>query len=165
MKITMKNFIYIFLLLIFICFGLISFAHTDELPPTFKRTQLTIKTAENKQIYDIELAISGQQQQYGLMYRKNLPENAGMLFIANPPRIMKMWMKNTLIPLDMLFIDKQGKIIYIEHDATPNSLKIISAGEVLSSAVLELAGGVTNKQKIKIGDEVIYNLPSPDIQH
>ena len=158
----MKHFICMFLLPVSACLGLIYFVYASDLPPKFKRTQLTIKTQENKHIYDVELAISGGQQQYGLMYRKNLPENAGMLFIANPPRIMKMWMENTLIPLDMLFIDKQGKITYIEHDAAPNSLKIISAGEVLSSAVLELAGGVTAKQKIKIGDEVIYNLPSED---
>lgn len=141
-----KFFLHIFLL----C----SFALT--VAPNFAHDTLIIQTKNSAEKYNIKLAISEAEQEYGLMYRKELPENYGMLFIANPPQVMKMWMKNTLIPLDMLFIDNAGKIIYIAENTNPASLDIISAGEVKSKAVLEISGGQAEKKNIKIGDKIIY---------
>lgn len=151
-----KFFLHILLLAWMANFFAPNFARADENQTKFAADTLVIQTTNGDKKYNIELAISETEQEYGLMYRKELPENSGMLFIANPPLVMKMWMKNTLIPLDMLFIDKSGKIIYIAESTKPNSLDIISAGEIKSKAVLEISGGQAEKQNIKIGDKIIY---------
>jgi len=151
-----KLFLHLFLLAFFVLLLAPTLARAAENPPKFADDTLIIQTQTHAKEYNIELAISETEQQYGLMYRKELAKNSGMLFIATPPRAIKMWMKNTLIPLDMLFVDNSGKIIYIAHHAMPNSLDIINAGEVKSKAVLEIAGGEAEKQNIQIGDKIIY---------
>ena len=87
------------------------------------------------------------------MFRKKLPQNRGMLFIYKSERVVRMWMKNTFIPLDMLFLDKNGFITHLVKEARPLSLEIISSmGNVLG--VLELLGGTSEKLGIRIGDRV-----------
>jgi hypothetical protein len=84
-----------------------------------------------------------------------------MLFPLQRPGVMRMWMKNTLIPLDMLFIDVHGDIIYIRHNATPESEDIISIPAPVITpvkAVLELAGGECARRHIEQGDRVIHDL-------
>jgi len=104
------------------------------------------------------------------MFVRALPADQGMLFPVDPPRPMTMWMKNTLIPLDMLFINAAGRIIYIKHDATPESEAIIttptpaafnSQRPTAVRAVLELAGGECAKRHIEEGDEVRQELFEP----
>jgi len=151
-----KFFLHIFLLWVFALAFATNSARAAENPPQFARDTMIIQTQKGEEKYNIQLAISESEQEYGLMQRKELAKNSGMLFIANPERVMKMWMKNTLIPLDMLFIDNAGRIIYIAQNTKPNSLDIISAGEVKSKAVLEISGGQAEKQSIKIGDKIIY---------
>ena len=101
----------------------------------------------------VEVARTNQEKKRGLMFRKTLAANSGMLFLYQRETLQLMWMKNTLIPLDILFIDKSGIITRIVERAVPHSLATISSrGRAL--AVLELKGGITSRLDIKRGDKV-----------
>lgn len=126
--------------------------------PTFKTDTLTIETQTGKTLhFQIELAESSMQQQYGLMFRTQMPEDQGMLFIYTPPRPVAMWMKNTLIPLDMVFVDSAGIIRYIHANARPQSLALIRYPYSVR-AVIELNGGIAEKASIQTGDRVIHSI-------
>ena len=106
-----------------------------------------------KHEFVVELATTEDERSLGLMFRKKLPQDRGMLFIYKSERVVKMWMKNTFIPLDMLFLDKNGFITHLVKETRPLSLEIISSmGNVLG--VLELLGGTSEKLGIRIGDRV-----------
>ena len=97
--------------------------------------------------YHVEVAKTNEEQAEGLMYRLELKQNGGMLFLFNNEKKASFWMKNTLIPLDIIFINKNGSINKIYKNTIPKSLKrIISKGEVL--AVLEINAGEANKNNI-----------------
>ena len=101
----------------------------------------------------VEVARTDEEKKRGLMFRKTLDANSGMLFLYQRETLQLMWMKNTLIPLDILFIDKSGIITRIVERAVPHSLATISSrGRVF--AVLELKGGITSQLDIKRGDKV-----------
>jgi len=107
--------------------------------------------------YNIEIARTSAQMQRGLMFRDSMPENQGMLFIYLPERPASMWMKNTILPLDMFFIDRHGIIINIAEDTIPFSTEPIrSDGDV--RAVLELNAGQARKHQIATGDKVTHPL-------
>lgn len=120
--------------------------------------ELSISTVDGKTVvYHIEVARTPSQMQRGLMFRDSLSEDRGMLFIYQPERTARMWMKNTILPLDMLFIDANGRIINIARNTTPFSLDTIdSGGEV--RGVLELNAGQTEKHGIATGDRVHYRV-------
>ena len=82
-----------------------------------------------------------------------LAPDAGMLFQSQAPRVMSMWMKNTYIPLDMLFIDAKGRVVHIAAQTKPHSLDTISSNEPVTM-VLELRGGEAGKREIAVGDHV-----------
>ena len=88
---------------------------------TFKTSSLVIDTASGPQRFNIELALTPQEQQQGLMYRRVLPADAGMLFDLGTTRTATFWMKNTLIPLDMLFITGDGRVADMHERAVPLS--------------------------------------------
>jgi uncharacterized protein len=116
---------------------------------------LVLKTATGDHNFNIEVATTKEEQALGLMFRRSLPEDAGMLFIYRPPQPAAMWMKNTLIPLDMVFISPDGSVLRIETHTEPFSTKVIpSEGEI--SAVLELNAGQADKIGLKRGDKVVY---------
>ncbi len=133
----------------------VTFAHLASAQATFPKGELSIQTAENLYDFDVELALDDEHRAFGLMYRNSLPEMNGMLFIYDRERELAMWMKNTFIPLDILFIDDEGKIITIAKSTQPRSLDRISS-KGLAKAVLELNGGLTDKLGIMVGDEIIY---------
>ncbi|MDR3517829.1 MAG: DUF192 domain-containing protein [Azospirillaceae bacterium] len=122
---------------------------------TLPRELLSIGTrAGGRYRFTVEVATTMAQQARGLMFRRTLATDAGMLFVEQFPRTMTMWMENTLIPLDMLFIDRQGQIVNIAERATPLSQDTIpSAGPVI--AVLELNGGTAARLGIRAGDHVV----------
>jgi uncharacterized protein len=116
---------------------------------------LVLKTATGDHNFTIEVATTDQERALGLMFRRSLPENSGMLFIYDPPQPATMWMKNTLIPLDMVFISAEGKVHRIESNTEPFSTTVIpSEGEVVG--VLELNAGEADKIGLKRGDKVVY---------
>lgn len=97
--------------------------------------------------FSVEVADTPETRAKGLMFRKSLDENAGMVFLYEKEKSISMWMKNTLIPLDMIFGDKNGRILAIYENTTPLSLEQIGPVKNASS-VLELAGGTVAKQGI-----------------
>lgn len=105
---------------------------------------VTIAAAGKAHVFNVEVARTDEEQDRGLMFRTNLPADGGMIFPFDKPRIGSFWMKNTLIPLDMVFIRADGSIDRIAENTIPESLEpVVSGGEV--SAVLELAGGTAAK--------------------
>ena len=121
---------------------------------------LTIETSQGKALFHIDLAVTPREQETGLMHRKSLPADYGMLFVWPQEKHVAMWMKDTLIPLDMLFINNKGLIVYIAPNTTPESTKNISAA-VPVKAILELAGGTAEKKHIEIGDQVLHSTFKP----
>jgi uncharacterized membrane protein (UPF0127 family) len=120
---------------------------------TFGTSELTVQTAAGLQKFSIELALSDAQMEQGLMFRRSMAPDAGMLFDFKHPTNVTMWMKNTVIPLDMLFLDASGKIIDTHERAVPYSTDII-ASAVPSRYVIELNGGTVARLGIKLGDQV-----------
>ena len=103
--------------------------------------------------FKIELAVTPQEQAQGLMGRTEMPKDAGMLFFFNDFVERSFWMKNTLIPLDMIFMDEEGVIVKIHDSAIPNDLTSIKSGAP-ARAVLELNGGISKTLGIKAGDQI-----------
>ena len=121
----------------------------------FARSTLEISSSQGRQWFNIYVASTEQQQMRGLMYVRQLPEDAGMLFPLSAPRLMTMWMKNTLIQLDMLFIDGKGHIVCLRERTVPQSLDLLDC-PVPVKAVLEISGGQAAKRGIKLGDSVLF---------
>jgi uncharacterized protein len=124
-------------------------------PPlvTFKHDELTITGAGGSHKFQIELATDNAQREQGLMFRQTMAPDAGMLFIYDSAQPIAMWMENTYIPLDMLFIAADGHIVNIRQRAVPHSRENIpSDGPV--KAALELNGGTVARLGIKVGDKV-----------
>ena len=116
---------------------------------------VTIAMTGKAHKFDVEVARTDAEQDRGLMFRTSLPENGGMLFPFAKPRIGSFWMKNTLIPLDMIFVRADGSIDRIAENTIPESLEpVVSGGEV--SAVLELAGGTAAKLGIDESAKVTW---------
>lgn len=124
----------------------------------FKTSELTIETAAGKSFhFTVELALTPEQQQHGLMFREKMAPDAGMLFVFDRAEPRNFWMMNTLIPLDMIFIRNDGTIANIIEKAAPQSLEPRSS-DGPAKAVLELNGGIARFLDIKPGDRVIHPL-------
>jgi uncharacterized membrane protein (UPF0127 family) len=116
-------------------------------------SRLTIDTEHGTRAFNVELATTADQMAVGLMYRRGLAPDAGMLFVYPSARQVAFWMKNTLIPLDMLFIGDDGRIRRIVERTVPLSeTPIASLDDV--RAVLELNGGTAERLGIKPGDKI-----------
>ncbi len=118
---------------------------------------LEIVTKSGVHVFTVEIATTEQERAMGLMYRKELAEGRGMLFDFSPEQQVSMWMKNTFIPLDMIFIRSDGRILRIAENTEPHSEKIISSGG-LAKGVLEVIGGTARKYGIQPGDRVAHPL-------
>lgn len=125
--------------------------------PEFAKSTLAIESAAGRFEFQVEVASSPEQRAHGLMYRRHLAEDHGMLFDFGTSRPVSMWMRNTYIPLDILFIEKDGRIARIAVETEPLSEEVIASGGPVK-AVLELQGGVTAKLGIRPGDRVIHPL-------
>ena len=118
------------------------------------KSELSIITSNgSKHNFLVEVARTEEEKKIGLMFRKTLAKNAGMLFLYKREALRLMWMKNTFIPLDILFIDKKGVIKRVVKRTTPHSLATISSRKSVL-AVLELRGGITSSLEIKKGDRI-----------
>ena len=120
----------------------------------FDRQPLSIVTKDGKShAFTVELAVTPRQREQGLMDRREMAADHGMLFAFGETRQVYMWMKNTYIPLDMLFIGKDGKIRTIKQNAEPLSEAIIDSGGPIDF-VLELNGGTAKRLGIRTGNRV-----------
>ena len=121
-------------------------------------TPLTIKTNTNGEVrFNVEVAKTPEELQKGLMYRTEMPGNNGMIFVFDPIRPVQMWMKNTKLSLDMLFIDASGEIIMIKEKAAPMSETRITCKDPVR-AVVELNAGQVNRHNIKVGNMVSHSV-------
>lgn len=139
-----------------------AFAPTAAAKMRVDRLRIEPASGGAAQDFDIEIAATDQEKALGLMFRTQLGDSEGMLFPYGPERSISMWMHNTYIPLDMLFIRTDGVIHRIEVRAEPLSDRIIdSAGPV--AAVLELPGGAAERLGIKAGDRIRHSIfDAPD---
>jgi uncharacterized membrane protein (UPF0127 family) len=120
----------------------------------FGNAQLVIVSATGRHPFRVEVATTPAQMERGLMFRKHLAADSGMLFEFAAPTAAQMWMHDTLIPLDMLFVDEKGRIVNIAENARPLSDTAISAAAPVR-AVIELNGGTAARLDIKPGDRVL----------
>ena len=118
---------------------------------------LEIVTKSGVQVFSVEMATTEQEKETGLMYRKELADGKGMLFDFSPAQEVSMWMKNTFISLDMIFIRADGRILRIAENTEPQSTRIISSGG-LAKGVLEVIAGTAKKYGIAPGDRVGHPL-------
>jgi uncharacterized membrane protein (UPF0127 family) len=155
---TMKTKKFLFFFILIACIAVIYLPRSDAhkfAPPVFSSDKLTVKTLSGDLPFTIELAETPAQQEYGLMFRTHLAADHGMLFIMPKEYIITMWMKNTVLPLDMLFIDNHGSIVSIAANATPYSEAVISAGAPAR------AGGTAAADHIAVGDTIAYKAFRP----
>lgn len=125
-----------------------------------RRDTLKLMTSSGEHVFDIEVAESGEDKARGLMFRRSLADNAGMLFPYLPPQEATMWMRNTYISLDMVFIRADGIVHRIEHGTEPFSERVIaSEGDV--AAVLELRAGIARQIGLKPGDKTVNAMFKP----
>jgi uncharacterized protein len=139
--------------------------HTQSGPledlSVFPRTSLEIlhgKKKKDPRVFDVWIANNTARQEQGLMFVQDVPQGQGMLFPLKKPKKMNMWMKNTYVELDMLFIGENGAIDQIVEHAKPLSLDTIISQKTLS-AVLEIKGGEASRLEIKVGDHVNWTPP------
>ena len=118
---------------------------------------LEIVTKNGVQVFSVEMATTEEEKQTGLMYRKELADGKGMLFDFNPEQEVSMWMKNTYVSLDMIFIRADGRILRIAENTEPLSTRIISS-KGPARAVLEVVAGTAQKYGIRPGDRVGHPL-------
>ncbi len=115
---------------------------------------LTITTPQNTQhVFLVEVARTPDELSQGLMFRQHLSSDKGMLFLFPEPRIEQFWMKNTLVPLDILFIDRDGVIIDIHPMAQPHDLTLITSKTPVLAG-LEIAGGQAQERGISVGSRI-----------
>ena len=122
--------------------------------PKLPTQPLTIGTADGRlHHFAVEVARTPREQEVGLMFRHAVAPDGGMLFVWPRPQVSQLWMENTLVPLDMVFINDDGTVGSIAENTVPQSLGIISSGGP-AAATLELQGGLTSKLNITVGDKV-----------
>jgi uncharacterized membrane protein (UPF0127 family) len=118
---------------------------------------LEIATKSGVQVFSVEMATTEEEKTTGLMYRKELADGRGMLFDFSPPQEVSMWMKNTYVSLDMIFIRSDGRILRIAENTEPLSTAIIPS-RGLAKGVLEVIAGTAKKYGIEPGDRVAHPL-------
>ena len=139
-------------------------AETSSLAAAGPLATVAVDTGERKLTFHVELALTSDQQTRGLMFRQSLATDAGMLFVFDRQSVHAFWMKNTLIPLDMLFIGADRRIVGIVANAEPKTETARTVGEP-SQYVLEIGGGLSGQLGIRPGQLVDFQgvppLPPP----
>ena len=135
--------------------ALYAFAGVETRAASIQTLEIVTKTGVH--VFSIEMATTEEEKTTGLMYRKELPDGKGMLFDFSPEQEVSMWMKNTYVPLDMIFIRADGRILRIAENTEPLSTKIIPS-RGLAKGVLEVIAGTAQKYGIAPGDRVAHPL-------
>ena len=123
---------------------------------SFSNEKIEISIYNKNITFNVEVAKTIEERRTGLMYRKKLLNNEGMLFIFPREKIIQLWMKNTYIPLDVIFISENKVIVDIKKNMEKLSETIVKS-KVKSRYALEFNAGLINKLDIKIGDKVLFN--------
>ncbi len=163
-RLTGRDILIVFAAMVFVVMGMIVF-HDDikdlrllsRFFPDQHQTTGSIRIAVSSgavPAFTVELARTPEEKAKGLMFRDTLPKGRGMLFTEETPRIVKMWMRNTYIPLDMIFFDGKGKIVYLHENARPFDERSIGPDFVVM-AVLELPAGSIREYGLAIGDRAL----------
>jgi uncharacterized membrane protein (UPF0127 family) len=130
----------------------------DRPQPRLPTERMVIATRDGRRLdFIVEMALTPDQQTIGLMFRTEVAANEGMIFDWGAPRESSMWMRNTLVPLDMLFIAADGRIHRIAERTVPLSLTPVNSGGPVR-ATLELQGGITERLDIRVGDRVLHRM-------
>ena len=129
------------------------------------RETITIQTLSGQQVaFDVLTAKTPQEQQKGLMFVEEMPDNEGMIFLYPKPQRSLFWMKNTLIPLDMLFFDATNTLVHIEHSAKPHDETPRGPDGKICS-VLEINGGLAKEMGIATGSKLLGNIAEECLQY
>jgi len=127
----------------------------------FPVSRLEVRTRDGRTLpFRVELALTPAQQAQGLMFRTSMADDAGMLFLNPVEREVSFWMMNTLIPLDMVFIDRTGTIVRIHENAVPHDTTPIPSGQPVLG-ILEVNGGLARRLGIDVGDRVVHEAFRP----
>ena len=119
--------------------------------------RVELRNDQSQVRFDIELAVTPQERSRGLMFRESMPSRSGMLFIFDPPQAVAFWMKNTLIPLDMVFVDRTGTVTRVHEGAIPGDLSPIEGGDSVY-AVLEINAGLADRYAIRPGTRLRHEV-------
>ncbi len=152
---------YVFLRAVFLCLLFMPLTackdkDTDSAVALFPLSIVSKDGSETRASFKVERAITMAEQEKGLMFREVMAQDHGMIFIYPKPAQLYFWMKNTYIPLDMIFINDKNEIIHIFKNAKPHDLTHISSGGI-SRAALEINAGLSDKFNISVGDRIIFN--------
>jgi uncharacterized membrane protein (UPF0127 family) len=130
----------------------------DGPQPELAKETLEIVTRDGvHHAFNVEMALTSDQQTVGLMFRPSVPADGGMLFDWHVERRSEMWMRNTIAPLDMVFIGADGTVRAIAENTVPQSLAVIDS-RLPVRATLELAAGTTARLNIRVGDKVLQRI-------
>lgn len=123
--------------------------------------ELIFVTSKEKFLFETDIAKTPLEQEKGLMYKKSIPNNYAMTFIFKEPKIIYMWMKNTFIPLDMVFFDSNGQIIWLKENAQPHDETIISS-QYKAKGVIEMNAGLIKDMQLSIGNNILIQSKNPN---
>ncbi|MDX2159599.1 MAG: DUF192 domain-containing protein [Hyphomicrobiaceae bacterium] len=149
--------VYAALLALMLMLGIVSAGNSQA---EMRKDILRLVTQSGEHAFQVEVAESPEEKSRGLMFRRSLADDAGMLFPYEPPQEASMWMKNTYISLDMVFIRADGTVHRVEPGTEPFSEAVISSGGTVS-AVLELKAGTAARIGLKAGDKAVHGLFKP----
>jgi uncharacterized membrane protein (UPF0127 family) len=135
--------------------ALMVIAQASETPNRLPSEQVIVSTGAAEVAFSTELATNDEDRSIGLMHRRSLGEREAMLFYWQEQSPVSMWMRNTFIPLDMLFVDRDGTVVHVAANTVPQSLEIISAGRPVS-AVMEINAGIAARFNIVPGSRLIH---------
>jgi uncharacterized membrane protein (UPF0127 family) len=137
--------------------AMVALASLNDVAAAADVQPLEIVTKSGVQMFSVEMATTDKERETGLMYRKELADGRGMLFDFTPEQQVSMWMKNTFLSLDMIFIRADGRILRIAENTEPQSTKIIPSGGP-AKGVLEVIAGTARKYGIVPGDQIVHPL-------
>lgn len=134
---------------------------TPAAPPTAATGPRVILPSGS--VYRLELARTPQEQAQGLMFRESLPPNTGMLFVFDAAGVHAFWMKNTMIPLDMIWMDEAGRVLFVSADTPPCKADPCPnyGPDAPAARVLEIAGGLAKKEKVTVGSVIRFEDVKP----
>lgn len=129
-----------------------------------KKEDITIKTPSGDQVvFSVSIAETLKEQQKGLMFVENMPDEEGMVFVYHQPSVTKFWMKNTLIPLDILFFDSSHRLVHVERNAVPHD-ETPRGPDTPICSVLEINSGLAEKLNIVRGSKLMNNFSEECLQ-